>query len=92
MIRQIALVAGASRGIGQDMAVALAAKRLSLLLAAEETKADLKEVASASRFAGAHPAAPSVMEDRIHGGLSDKAISARLETGWLITLRPNTMS
>jgi NAD(P)-dependent dehydrogenase (short-subunit alcohol dehydrogenase family) len=49
----VALVTGASRGIGAQIALALAAKGLSVFLAAEGTEAELASVAEACRSAGA---------------------------------------
>ncbi|WP_428487556.1 SDR family NAD(P)-dependent oxidoreductase [Rhodopila sp.] len=53
---QIALVTGASRGIGRETAYALAAKGFGIFLAAEGTSAELEEAAAACLTHGA-PAA-----------------------------------
>jgi NAD(P)-dependent dehydrogenase (short-subunit alcohol dehydrogenase family) len=53
MTDRVALVTGASRGIGRETAVALAAKGFCLFLAADGTQAELQEVADACRVAGA---------------------------------------
>ena len=49
----VALITGASRGIGEQIALALASKGLSVFLAAEGTEAELASVASACRERGA---------------------------------------
>ncbi len=49
---KVALVTGASRGIGRETALALAAKGFALFLAAEGTQAELEAVAEGCRGAG----------------------------------------
>jgi NAD(P)-dependent dehydrogenase (short-subunit alcohol dehydrogenase family) len=66
---KVALVTGASRGIGRETAVGLAAKGFSLSLAADGTEAELENVAASCRAAGA----PEVRWDVVDLGVSGQA-------------------
>ena len=58
----VALVTGASRGIGRETALGLAAKGFSLFLAAEGTEAELQSAAAACVAAGASRAETCVID------------------------------
>jgi NAD(P)-dependent dehydrogenase (short-subunit alcohol dehydrogenase family) len=64
---KVALVTGSSRGIGREVALGLAAKGLSLFLAAEGTRAELQDVAAACRTAGAPQAAFDIADLAVPG-------------------------
>ncbi|HQT76396.1 MAG: hypothetical protein B7Z80_26950 [Rhodospirillales bacterium 20-64-7] len=78
MTLPVALVTGASRGIGYETALALAAKGFALFLAAEGTTAELTDAVAACRQAGAPDAdfalfdlsAPGQAETMVEGALA----------------------
>lgn len=77
MTRKVALVTGASRGIGRETALALAAKGFSLFLAAEGTPAELDTAVTGCRERGA-PAAQSMIADLSRPGLAETMVEAAL--------------
>lgn len=74
---KVALITGASRGIGQATALALAAKGFSLFLAAEGTVAELDAVATACRQRGA-PDARHAIADLSQPGAAEAMIETAL--------------
>lgn len=75
---KVALVTGASRGIGRETALALAAKGLALFLVAEGTEAELAEAAAAGRRAGA-PDARFAVFDLGLAGAAEAMVQAALD-------------
>jgi NAD(P)-dependent dehydrogenase (short-subunit alcohol dehydrogenase family) len=74
---KLALLTGASRGIGRDTALALAAKGFSLFLAAEGTVEELTRVATDCRTAGA-PQAEHDLFDLSVTGAAEAMVAAAL--------------
>jgi NAD(P)-dependent dehydrogenase (short-subunit alcohol dehydrogenase family) len=74
---KVALVTGASRGIGRDTAVALAAKGFSLFVAAEGTLAELDSVAADCRAGGA-PDARCGLADLSQPGAAETMVEGAL--------------
>jgi len=74
---KVALITGASRGIGRDTALALAAKGFSPFLAAEGTAAELAAVADACRKHGA-PDAQYGIADLSRPGAAEQMVEAAL--------------
>ncbi|HEY0182212.1 MAG TPA: SDR family oxidoreductase [Rhodopila sp.] len=74
---KVALVTGASRGIGQAAALALAAKGFTVFLAAEGTTAELQAVAAACREQGA-PEARYVIADLSQPGAAETMVEGAL--------------
>jgi NAD(P)-dependent dehydrogenase (short-subunit alcohol dehydrogenase family) len=64
---KVALVTGASRGIGRETALGLAAKGFTLFLAADQTEDELADVAAACRIAGAPDATPRITDLSVPG-------------------------
>jgi NAD(P)-dependent dehydrogenase (short-subunit alcohol dehydrogenase family) len=64
---KVALVTGASRGIGRDTAIGLAGKGFTLFLTADQTDAELADVAAACRAAGGPDAAVRIIDLSIPG-------------------------
>lgn len=77
-IGKVALLTGASRGIGRESAEALAAKGLSLFLVAEGTEAELAEAEAACHRAGA-PEVATAMLDLAAPGAAEAMVAAALE-------------
>ncbi len=75
--RRIAVVTGASRGIGRETAYALAAKGFSLLLAAEGTLAELEQAVADCKSRGA-PEARLAVVDLSTSGAAETMIEAAL--------------
>jgi NAD(P)-dependent dehydrogenase (short-subunit alcohol dehydrogenase family) len=75
----VALITGASRGIGREIALALAAKGLSVYLTADGTEQELTDTASEARSAGA-PSAHWAIADLSTQGESERMIQTALET------------
>jgi short-subunit dehydrogenase len=73
----VALVTGASRGIGREIALALAGKGLSVWLAAEGTEAELAGVAAACLDRGA-PEALWGLADLSQAGAAEAMVEAAL--------------
>ncbi|HVY17558.1 MAG TPA: SDR family oxidoreductase [Rhodopila sp.] len=59
---KVALVTGASRGIGREIALALAAKGLSVYLAADGTEAELADTVAAAKAGGAPEARWTIVD------------------------------
>src|SRR4051794_26456796 len=78
MITPVALVTGASRGIGRETALALGAKGLAVYLAADGAEAELQEGEGAARAAGAPEAAYGLF-DLAHAGEAERMVEAALE-------------
>ncbi|HET6607208.1 MAG TPA: SDR family oxidoreductase [Rhodopila sp.] len=76
---RVALVTGASRGIGREIALALGAKGLSLYVAADGSEAELAETAAVSRAAGA-PEAHWAIADLATPGEAERMVQTALET------------
>jgi NAD(P)-dependent dehydrogenase (short-subunit alcohol dehydrogenase family) len=74
---KVALVTGASRGIGLETALALAAKGFSLFLAAEGTDAELNAGVAACKARGA-PDAGHAIADLSRAGASEAMVEAAL--------------
>lgn len=74
---KVALITGASRGIGRETAVALAAKGFALFLAAEGTQAELDAVAAECRSRGAEDAR-SAIADLSQPGAAEAMVEASL--------------
>ncbi|MCO6416689.1 SDR family oxidoreductase [Siccirubricoccus sp. KC 17139] len=74
---KVALVTGASRGIGHAIALALAARGFALFLAAEGTAEELAGAATACRASGA-PDAVSAIFDLAAEGAAEAMVSAAL--------------
>ncbi len=74
----VALVTGASRGIGEQIALALASKGLSVFLAADGAEAELASVASACRERGA-PNASHVLADLSRPGTAEAMVATALD-------------
>ncbi len=74
---RVALVTGASRGIGRETAIGLAAKGFTLFLAADQTDEELSDVAAACRAAGA-PEAVARLTDLSVAGQAEAMIDAAL--------------
>src|SRR6185437_14957239 len=79
MSHRAALVTGASRGIGRAIALALAAKGLSLYLAADGTEGELVDTAAACRTAGA-PDAQCAIADLATPGEAERMVQTALGT------------
>ena len=63
---KVALVTGASRGIGRAIALRLAAEGAAIYLAADSTEAELKDTAGACRMCGLHTITLGLLHDRSH--------------------------
>lgn len=74
---KVALLTGASRGIGRETALALAGKGLGLFLVAEGTPEELAEAEAACRAAGA-PEAASAVFDLGQPGAAEAMVEAAL--------------
>ncbi len=74
---KVALVTGASRGIGRAAALALAAEGFSLFLAADGTEAELADAGAEARAAGA-PAANHACFDLAQPGEAERMVAAAL--------------
>jgi NAD(P)-dependent dehydrogenase (short-subunit alcohol dehydrogenase family) len=74
---KVALVTGASRGIGRETAVGLAVKGFTLFLAADQTADELADVAAACRAAGA-PDAVVRLTDLSVPGQAEAMVEAAL--------------
>ena len=74
---KLALITGASRGIGRETALALAARGFSLYLAAEGTVAELQTVVADCRDRGA-PAAQYRITDLAQPGSAEAMVEAAL--------------
>jgi NAD(P)-dependent dehydrogenase (short-subunit alcohol dehydrogenase family) len=74
----VALVTGASRGIGREIALALAAKGLSVYLTADGTEQELTETAAAARAAGA-PTADWAIVDLSTQGEAERMVEIALQ-------------
>ena len=74
---KVALVTGASRGIGRETALALAAKGLALFVAAEGTVAELDAVVAECRERGA-PDARHAIADLSQPGAAETMVAAAL--------------
>lgn len=74
---KVALVTGASRGIGRETAIALAAKGFSLFLAAEGTPGELQEVSASCLQRGA-PDVRHAITDLSRPGAAEAMIEAAL--------------
>lgn len=86
---KIALVTGASRGIGAQSALALAAKGLSVFLAAEGTEAELSSVADACRSAGAPDARWALADLSVPGAAEAMVAEALAQCGRIDVLVNN---
>ncbi len=75
-MNRVALVTGASRGIGREIALALAAKGLSLYLVAEGTEAELAD--TAARATGA-PEAMWAVADLATSGAAERMVETALK-------------
>ena len=75
---RVAIVTGASRGIGRETARALAVKGFALFLAAEGTQQELADVTATCQAAGA-PAAAWHVADLGQSGAAEAMIEAALE-------------
>ncbi len=76
---KVALVTGASRGIGRETAIALAGKGFSLFVAADQTDQELSDVAAACKAAGAPDAATRLTDLSVPGeaeAMIDAALAA----------------
>ena len=74
---KVALVSGASRGIGRETALALAAKGFALFVAAEGTEGELADVVAACKQAGA-PDAGLGIADLSQPGAAETMVAAAL--------------
>jgi NAD(P)-dependent dehydrogenase (short-subunit alcohol dehydrogenase family) len=74
---KVALVTGASRGIGLETALALAAKGFSMVLAADGTQAELNAAVTECRRGGA-PDARSIVADLTRPGAAETMVEAAL--------------
>ena len=74
---KVALVSGASRGIGRETALALAAKGFALFVAAEGTEGELADVVAACKQAGA-PDAGFGIADLSQPGAAEAMVAAAL--------------
>lgn len=74
----VALITGASRGIGREIALALAAKGLSVFLTADGTEQELTETAAAARAAGA-PTADWAIVDLSTQGEAERMVQIALQ-------------
>ena len=74
---RVALITGASRGIGREIAWALAGRGFSLFLAAEGTPAELDEAVAECRRRGAPDAAPGIV-DLAAAGAAEAMVAAAL--------------
>jgi NAD(P)-dependent dehydrogenase (short-subunit alcohol dehydrogenase family) len=74
---KVALITGASRGIGREAAFALAERGLAVLLAAEGTEAELTEAAAECLVRGA-PRAEWLLADLSVAGEAERMVAAAL--------------
>ena len=74
---KVALITGASRGIGREAAFALAGRGLGVLLAAEGTEAELAEACAECRARGA-PRAEWLLADLSVAGEAERMVAAAL--------------
>jgi NAD(P)-dependent dehydrogenase (short-subunit alcohol dehydrogenase family) len=77
-ITKVALVTGASRGIGRETALALAERGFALFLVAEGTAEELDAAAAECRARGAPDAAPGVFDLGVPGS-AERMVAAALE-------------
>jgi gluconate 5-dehydrogenase len=77
-VTKVALVTGASRGIGREAALTLAAKGLALFLVAEGTTEELADAEAACRAGGA-PDTASAIFDLGEAGAAEEMVAAALE-------------
>jgi NAD(P)-dependent dehydrogenase (short-subunit alcohol dehydrogenase family) len=76
--RRVAVITGASRGIGRATALELARRGFTVFLAADGTATELAEAAAACRAAGA-PDAASLEVDFTRAGEAERMVGAALE-------------
>ncbi len=78
---KVALLTGASRGIGRETALALAATGFSLFLVAEGTAEELDNVAAGCRAAGAPEASSAIFDLSMPGAAEDMVAAALARFG-----------